>query len=178
MRYFGLNWQFNWVSRYDNVELSPKERDRLRALALWQETKDVKLVCRTFELSRATLYRWRKRFDVHDLTSLQDRPRRPRRLRSPGPSAPQIAEGLARLYVLNISGWTLIPSNRDIIDNGKPLVSLPRLTYMIVSIPPGVHDLRTSGRKLVLNAEEGKTYFVVAGYRPERSWAFPLAGIP
>lgn len=92
MSYFGLNWQFNWVSRYSNVELPPKERDRLRALALWQETKDVKLACRTFELSRATLYRWRKRFDLHDLTSLQDRPRRPRRLRSPGWSLKLINE--------------------------------------------------------------------------------------
>ncbi len=81
MSYFGLNWQFNWVSRYGNVELSPKERDRLRALALWQDTKDVKLVCRTFEMSQATLYRWRQRFDPHDLTSLRDHSRRPNRLR-------------------------------------------------------------------------------------------------
>jgi len=73
MSFFGLNWQFNWVSRYGNVELSPKERDRLRALALWQDTKDVELVCRTFELSQASLYRWRQRFDPHDLTSLRDR---------------------------------------------------------------------------------------------------------
>ena len=83
MSYFGLNWQFNWVSRHGNVEISVKERDRLRALTLWQETKDVKLACRTFELNRATLYRWRKRFDLYDLTSLQDRSRRPKRLRSP-----------------------------------------------------------------------------------------------
>ncbi|MBI3028529.1 MAG: hypothetical protein HYY64_03350 [Candidatus Rokubacteria bacterium] len=93
-------------------------------------------------------------------------------------NAPQIAEGLARLYVFNISGWTLIPSNQDIIDNGKQLASLPRLTYTIVPIPPGVHNLRLHGRNLVLNAEKAKTYFVVAGYGPERSWAFPLAGDP
>lgn len=90
--------------------------------------------------------------------------------------APQIAEGLAELYVFNISGWTLIPSNQDIIDNGKLLTSLPRLTYTAVRIPLGVHDLRLHGRKLVVNVEGGKKYFVVAGYRPERSWAFPLAG--
>ena len=81
MSYFGLNWQFNWVSRYGNVELSPKERDRLRALALWQDTKDVKLVCRTFEMSQACLYRWGKRFNPHDLNSLRDHSRRPKRLR-------------------------------------------------------------------------------------------------
>jgi len=93
-------------------------------------------------------------------------------------NVPQIEEGLARLYVFNISGRTLIPSNQDIIDNGKPLASLPRLTYTIAPIPPGMHDLRLHGRNLVLNAEGGKRYFVVAGYRPERSWAFPLAGDP
>src|ERR1043166_6791745 len=84
MTYFGLNWQFNWVSRYGNVELTPKERDRLRALSLWQESKDVKLVCRTFGMSQATLYRWRKRFDPHDINSLKERSRRPRHLRRAG----------------------------------------------------------------------------------------------
>jgi len=57
MTYFGLNWQFNWVSRYGNVELTARERDRLRALLLWQESKDVDLVSRTFQMSQATLYR-------------------------------------------------------------------------------------------------------------------------
>lgn len=83
MRYFGLNWQCNWVWRHVTTELSSKERDRLRALLLWQETKDVALTCRTFGLSRATLYRWLHRFDPHDLSSLRDRSRRPRHLRQP-----------------------------------------------------------------------------------------------
>ncbi len=52
MTFFGLNWQFKRISRYGNVELTRKERDRLRALALWQESKDVKLVCRTFQMTR------------------------------------------------------------------------------------------------------------------------------
>ncbi|TAJ91169.1 IS481 family transposase [bacterium] len=82
MSYFGFNWQFNWVSRYGNVELTAKERDRLRALALWEETKDVKLVCRTFQMSQAALYRWRNRFNPYDLSSLKERSRRPKRLRS------------------------------------------------------------------------------------------------
>ena len=54
MSVFGLNWQFNWVARYGQVALSPRERDRLRALSLWQETQDVPLACRTFGVSRAT----------------------------------------------------------------------------------------------------------------------------
>lgn len=83
MSVFGLNWQFNWVARYGHIELSPRERDRLRALSVWQETRDVQLACRTFGVSRATLYRWRRRFDPTDLTSLQARSRRPRRVRAP-----------------------------------------------------------------------------------------------
>jgi putative transposase len=81
MRYFGLNRQFNWAARQDNVALSSKEQDRLRALRLWQETGDVKLVCRTFGMSRATVYRWRGRFVASDLSSLRERSRRPRHLR-------------------------------------------------------------------------------------------------
>jgi len=33
-------------------------------------------------MSQATLYRWRKRFDPHDLHSLKDRSRRPKHVRS------------------------------------------------------------------------------------------------
>lgn len=83
MRVFGLNRQFNWVSRREWVEPTGKQRDRLRALKLWQETGNVRLACRTFGLSQASLYRWRKRFDLHDLSSLKDRSRKPKRLRQP-----------------------------------------------------------------------------------------------
>ncbi len=81
MRYFGLNRQFKWAARQGDVELTTRERDRLRALRLWEETKDVQLVCRTFGMSRATLYRWRERFLPKDLSSLKDRSRRPKHLR-------------------------------------------------------------------------------------------------
>jgi len=80
MSFFALNWQFNWASRYLNTELLPKEHDRLRALVLWQETNDIKLACRTFGLSRPTLYRWLKCFDSNNLAFLRDRSRKPHRL--------------------------------------------------------------------------------------------------
>lgn len=83
MRVFGLQGQFNRLCKDEHVSLTAQEKDRLRALALWQEIGDVKLACRTFGLSRATLYRWQKRLDPHDLTTLKDRSRRPRRLRTP-----------------------------------------------------------------------------------------------
>jgi len=83
MQLFGLPRCFYRLSKSTELQLSPKQQDRLRALILWQETSDVRLACRTFGLSRATLYRWRKRFNPHDLTSLKDRSRRPHRFRPP-----------------------------------------------------------------------------------------------
>jgi putative transposase len=83
MRVLGLIRQFQQLSRYQDIQLSAKEQDRLRALALWQQTGEVDLACQTFGLSRASLYRWRKRLDPKDLTSIQDRCRRPRRVRKP-----------------------------------------------------------------------------------------------
>ncbi len=88
------------------------------------------------------------------------------------------APDVCKIYIFNISGWTLIPSNQELADNGKQLVSLPRQTYNKINIAPGVHELVLHGRKLVLNAEMGKIYYVVMGYKPERSWAFPIGGDP
>jgi putative transposase len=83
MRVFGLERQIYQAWRLGWTELSKKEVDRLRALRIWEETRDVGLVSETFGISRATLYRWAKRFDPGDLGSLRDRSRRPRRLRKP-----------------------------------------------------------------------------------------------
>ena len=39
--------------------------------------------CRHFGISRQTFYRWKRRFDHHDLTTLEERSHRPRRIRQP-----------------------------------------------------------------------------------------------
>ena len=39
--------------------------------------------CRHFGISRQTFYRWRRRFDRHDLTTLEERSHRPRHIRQP-----------------------------------------------------------------------------------------------
>jgi putative transposase len=83
MRVFGLEREIYQAWRLGWTEVSQKEVDRLRALRIFEETGDVGLVCETFGISRATLYRWAKRFDPGDLGSLRDRSRRPRRLRKP-----------------------------------------------------------------------------------------------
>ena len=88
------------VARFDASELSPKARERLRALDLWRETKDVRLACRAFGMSRASIYRWKRRFDPKNLHSLEDRSRRPRHVRKPRWSAElvQAVERLRRQY--------------------------------------------------------------------------------
>lgn len=89
----------------------------------------------------------------------------------------------AVLVVLNVSGPTLFPSNQDIIDNGQDLVSLPRSTYKRLLIPAGPHEFRfkpfPSGKRVAqLDAQAGQTYYLVVGYSPGKSWAFPLGGDP
>ena len=77
--------QKGFISYPDKVapELKEKERDRIRAITLWQRTKDMPLVCETFGMSRATLYRWIKRYNSKDLSSVKDRSRRPHHVRKP-----------------------------------------------------------------------------------------------
>jgi transposase len=83
MEVFSIAKGFYRLSKNAPPELSQKEFDRLRALTIYGETKDVKLVCQSFGISRATLYRWLERFDPRDLSSLKEESRRPRRVRKP-----------------------------------------------------------------------------------------------
>lgn len=83
MKVFSIAKGFYRFSKHAPLDLSQKEFDRLRALRIYGEAEDVKLVCQTFGISRATLYRWLKGFDPKDLTSLKKQTRRPRRVWKP-----------------------------------------------------------------------------------------------
>lgn len=58
--------------------------------------QNASLTCRYFGISRQTFYRWRRRYDPYDLTTLEDRSRRPRRVRRPTWS-PQLVEAVREL---------------------------------------------------------------------------------
>jgi putative transposase len=45
--------------------------------------RNAQRTCRHFGISRQTFYRWKRRFDRHDLTTLEGRSHRPRRVRQP-----------------------------------------------------------------------------------------------
>ena len=98
---------------------------------------------------------------------------------APSPDVP-IQEGMAELYLLNDSGWTLIPLHEDVIDNGNQIASLPRLRYVRIFITPGRHVLRPGPVTLgiTLDAAPGGTYYVAVAYKSGAPWAFPYAGNP
>jgi transposase InsO family protein len=83
MQIKGLPWTMVQGSRRLDVELSDAAKQRWRALRVFEQTRDWRLVRETFGISRATLYRWRKQYDPKDWTTLEERSRRPRRVRKP-----------------------------------------------------------------------------------------------
>ncbi len=60
--------------------LSKRANQRLKWLE-YRRTHTTGETCRHFDLPRSTLHRWQKRFDPHDLASLEDRSSRPRIVR-------------------------------------------------------------------------------------------------
>src|SRR5260221_13027370 len=45
--------------------------------------RNAQRTCRHFGISRQTFYRWKRRFEHHDLTTLEERSHRPRKVRKP-----------------------------------------------------------------------------------------------
>jgi len=83
MSYFSIAKGFHKLSSHPPPDLTQKELDRLRAITIYKKTKDILLVCKTYSISRATLYRWLKRYDPTDLNTLKNKSRRPLRTRRP-----------------------------------------------------------------------------------------------
>lgn len=83
MSFFSIAKGFHKLSSHPPPELTHKELDRLRAITIYNKTRDVSLVCKAYGISRATLYRWLKRYDPKNLNSLRNKSRRPKRLRKP-----------------------------------------------------------------------------------------------
>lgn len=78
-----------WVrAGRSDFELSAAAKRRLKWMDYYRECGgNARLVCRHFDLSPQTFYRWRRRYNPKDLTTLEGRSRRPRRLRQPTWSA-------------------------------------------------------------------------------------------
>lgn len=67
-----------------SVELSRQAKQRLRWMEHYEgHGHNAALTCRYFGISRQSFYRWKRRYDRWDLSTLEERSRRPRRLRKP-----------------------------------------------------------------------------------------------
>ncbi len=66
------------------ADLSPEARRRLTWIEWYRgHGSNARKTCRHFTISPDTLYRWLRRYQPHDLSSLENRSRRPQRLRQP-----------------------------------------------------------------------------------------------
>ena len=64
--------------------LSPGAKKRLKWMDYYQQHgRNAALTCRYFGISRQTFYRWRRRYHPRHIASLEERSRRPRRVRQP-----------------------------------------------------------------------------------------------
>lgn len=78
-------------------ELSSRARLRLKWMDYYSShDQNARLTCRYFGISPQTFYRWKRRYKPHRLESLEDRPRRPHRVRQPTAS-PGLVEAVLRL---------------------------------------------------------------------------------
>jgi len=88
------------LARY-GTELSRDARARLKWMDYYRSHGgNARLTCRHFDISPQTFYRWKRRYDPRRLESLEERSRRPRRLRQPTASA-ELVEAVRELREAN-----------------------------------------------------------------------------
>ena len=83
------------------AELSKDARRRLKWMDYYESHgRNAALTCRYFGISRQTFYRWRRRYNPRHLASLEERSRRPRRVRQPtwSPELVQAVQELRETY--------------------------------------------------------------------------------
>jgi len=72
------------TSKLNYIEkLSPKAKVRYKAINLYSSGDySLEQICEIFEINRSTFYRWRKKYKPSRVQSLEDRSRRPHKVRS------------------------------------------------------------------------------------------------
>lgn len=70
--------KLNYIDR-----LSPEAKARYKAINLYSSGDySLKQICEIFEINRSTFYRWRKKYKPSRIQSLEERSRRPQRVRT------------------------------------------------------------------------------------------------
>ena len=78
-------------------KLSREAKKRLSWMDLYSSHgQNARLTCRHFDISPQTFYRWKRRYSPQRLQSLEDRSRRPLRVRQPTAS-PELVEAVLSL---------------------------------------------------------------------------------
>jgi putative transposase len=75
--------RMNRLARHPIPSLSREAKKRLAWMEHYHKCANASLTCRYFGIARETFYRWKRRYNPRDLTSLEDRSSRPDRRRSP-----------------------------------------------------------------------------------------------
>jgi putative transposase len=70
-----------YLYRHNIPTLSREAKARLRCIEYYEEHRKVSVTCRRFGISRETFYRWKRRYNPHDLRSLENRSSRPKKVR-------------------------------------------------------------------------------------------------
>jgi len=78
------------------AELSRAAQQRLRWMDYYRRCQNAARTCRYFGISRQTFYRWKGRWDAHDLRQLEARSHRPHQVRQPTWS-PELVERVLQL---------------------------------------------------------------------------------
>src|SRR4030043_48411 len=71
-------------------EISKPTAQRLKWMDHSAAHGNARLTCRYFGISAQTFYRWKRRYDPYNLTTLEEESRRPRRVRGPETSEPVV----------------------------------------------------------------------------------------
>jgi putative transposase len=95
--FYGTVTRLHRLAQLVGPDLSRAAKQHLAWLDYYRtHGRNAARTCRYFGISRQTFYRWQRRFDPQDLTTLEPRAHRPRRVRQPTWSV-QLAQAVRRL---------------------------------------------------------------------------------
>lgn len=149
------------------VELSREGRVRLAWIDFYRRCQNVARTCRHFGISRQTFYRWLKRYEPMDLTTLEGRSHRPHRRRQPTWSFP-LAEKVLTLR-LRFPRWgkdklaVLLRQEKIAISTsmlGRILSSLKRQGRLVEAPRSGVPGSRRALRPRPYAVRKPRQYAV------------------
>lgn len=87
----------NYLSSFGRrINISKEAKKRLSWFDHYRKTSNARLTCRYFGISPQTFYRWKKRYNPYDLSTLESRSSRPLRRRKPQ-TLPEVEDRIKRL---------------------------------------------------------------------------------